>query len=93
MNKTILGGLAGGIAFFLLGWLMYGILLPKIMTDCFSMDCSRKEEDMVWWALIASNLIWGYALSLILSWSTTRSFSMGMQKGALIVLIIANVPR
>ncbi len=26
-NKILLGGLAGGVAFFLLGWVIYGILL------------------------------------------------------------------
>ena len=30
-KKIIIGGIAGGIAYFFLGWLVYGILLANFM--------------------------------------------------------------
>ena len=38
-SKVLIGGIIGGIAFFLLGYLFYGLLLGKTMSAC--MTCQR----------------------------------------------------
>ncbi len=88
-NKTILGGLVGGVAFFLLGWLIYGILLKDFMAENMNQAGMRKMEEMVWWAMGLSCLIQGYFTALMLGWSNTRGLSIGMQKGAIIGLLVS----
>ncbi|MSQ78476.1 MAG: DUF1761 family protein [Flavobacteriaceae bacterium] len=91
-TKTLISGLIGGIAFFLLGYLIYGMVLMGMMEEHCSQamkDMSRKEADFVWWALIVSNLLGGYLLALIFSWSNTNSMSSGMSRGAMVGLLMA----
>ncbi|MDZ4758613.1 MAG: hypothetical protein SGJ10_10835 [Bacteroidota bacterium] len=87
-NKTIISGIIGGVAFFLLGWLIYGMMLDSFMKENMSQAVARKMEEMVWWALILSCFVNGYFLSLMLGWSNTQSMSIGLQKGAIIGLLI-----
>ena len=90
MNKqTLLGTLAGGIAFFLLGWVIYGMLLMTYMSENSNSGIWRSESDMIWWALIASNFLWAYLISLVCDWSNTNGFAGGMQKGLLLGLVSA----
>ena len=88
-NKTILGGIVAGVAFFFLGWLVYGILLKDFMAENMEQMGMRKMEDMIWWSMIVSCLIKGYFIALMLGWSSTQGMSMGLQKGAVIGLLLA----
>ncbi len=88
-NKVLIGGLIGGVTFFLLGWLIYGFLLLDYMKENSNQSIAKPMNEFLWWSLILSNLIWGYFLALILSWTNTSSMSSGMQKGAVIGLLIA----
>lgn len=88
MNKqTLLGTLAGGIAFFLLGWVIYGMLLMNFMSANSNTSIWRSEGDMIWWALIASNFLWAYLISLVCDWTKTSGFAGGMQKGLILGLL------
>lgn len=91
MNKNVLtSGLIGGIAFFLLGWLIYGILLADFMTSQTTMDISRPEEEMIMWALLLANLAWGFLLAWLFSnMSNVNSWMDGLQKGAIIGFLTA----
>jgi hypothetical protein len=89
-NKTIIAGLAGGVVFFLLGWLIYGMLLGEFMASNYNSCANRAEADMIWWSLILSNFLWGFVLAVILSWANTRGFMSGMQRGLLIGILIAS---
>ena len=88
-SKVLIGGLIGGVAFFLLGWLIYGILLADYRKENCDQASSRSMEEYVWWALIGSNLVWGYFLALILSWTNTSDMSSGLQKGVVVGLLTA----
>lgn len=87
-NKTIIAGLAAGVTFFLLGWIIYGMLLKDFMANNFNNCANRAEADMVWAALILSQFVWGYLLTVILSWANASGFSSGMQKGLIIGFLI-----
>jgi len=89
-QKTLLGTLAGGVAFFLLGWVVYGMLLESFMKEHYN-QCMNitNMEDMKWWALIVSNLIWAFMIALIFSWSNTSGFMAGMMRGAIFGVIIS----
>jgi len=88
-NKILCGGIAGAVIFFFLGWLIYGILLSDFMLNNYDQSLSRAEEDMIWWAMILSNLASGLFLALILSWSNTLTIVEGAKKGAIIGFLLA----
>lgn len=86
-TKTLLAGLVGGIAFFAFGFIVYGLILGEdFMKSNFS--CTKSEEEMVWWAMIASNLLWGFLIAVIYSWSNTTGFMTGLTRGAILGVII-----
>lgn len=90
MNMKILKGtLVGGIVFFLLGWLVYGILLKNFMASNFNQCAYKPTEEMIWWSMILSNLIYGYFLTLILKWTGAKDLIDGLRTGALVGLLFA----
>lgn len=89
-TKTLLlGSLVGGIAFFFLGWLLYGILLEPIMSANCNTSLNRPMEEMVWWALIASNVLWGLMVTLVLHWSQAKGFVASAMSAAYVGAILA----
>lgn len=88
-NKILLGGLAGGVAFFLLGWVIYGILLMDFTMASYNQCNSRPMEDMVWWAMILANLTSGLLLALIFSWSKTTGILAGAKVAGIVGLLFA----
>jgi len=85
-KKIILAALVGGIAFFFAGWLLYGILLADFTTANFNQCMARKMEDMVWWAIIASNLSSALFIAIIFYWTKTTTLLGGIKMGAFIGL-------
>ncbi len=88
-NKTIVAGLAAGAIFFLLGWVVYGFILKDFMESNYNNCANRPMEDMIWWALIVSQFVWGFLLAMILGWANARTFSSGMQKGLIVGVLIS----
>jgi hypothetical protein len=88
-NKILLGGIAGGVAFFLLGWLVYGILLMSYTTANYNQCAVRPMEDMVWWAMILSNLAFGFLLSIVFSWSNTKGALAGAKVAGILGFLVA----
>ncbi len=86
-NKIVIGTLVGGVVFFLLGFLIYGLLLADFMAANSNPCVMLKMEEMIWWALIASNLVMAFFLSLIFSWTGTNTIGGGMGKGAMVGFI------
>lgn len=87
-KKIIYGGLAGGVAFFFLGWIIYGMLMADYMAANYNMCSMKPEEQMTWWALILSCFIWGFFMAYIYSRTNTSGFVGGMKMGACLGLMI-----
>lgn len=84
MNMKILRGTVfGGIAYFLLGWLVWGILMMDFYTANMNQCTSRPDGEMIWWAIIVSNFTFALLLSLILNWSGAKGFIDGLKTGAI----------
>ena len=82
-SKVLIGGIIGGIAFFLLGYLFYGLLLGKTMSAC--MTCQRPMEELNFIVLFIGNEFVGLTLSYILNrFAGVGSFSKGAVAGATI---------
>ena len=95
-NKFLVGGIIGGVANFILGWLVWGMLLMNFMkehTTDVGKAVMRKdangEDTMIWWALIAGNLLWGFVLSYVLNKSGSNSPGSGAKTGAVLSLLVA----
>lgn len=87
--KLIRGTIFGGIVFFFLGWLIWGILLTNVMANLMDSTLNRPDDGMIWWAIILSNLIYALLLSLVLKWSGAKSAVDGLKTGALFGLLYA----
>jgi hypothetical protein len=87
--KIIRGTLFGGITYFLLGWLVWGILLMDFYTANYNQVMNRPETDMVWWAMIVSNLATALLLTLILKWSGAKGIMDGLKIGAIVGLLFS----
>lgn len=82
-SKVLIGGIIGGIVFFLLGYLFYGLLLGKTMSAC--MTCQRPMEELNFIVLFIGNVFVGLTLSYILNrFAGVGSFSKGAVAGATI---------
>lgn len=91
-TKFIIGTLVGGIAFFFLGFLIYGIALESFFTQHAgsATGLQKTMDDMQWWALIVGNLASAALLSYIfLKWANIKSFGEGASAGAVIGFFIA----
>ncbi len=87
--KIIRGTFFGGIAYFLIGWLVWGILLMDFYTANFNQCSGRPEMEMIWWALIVSNLSIALLLTLFLKWSGAKGIVDGLKTGALFGFLYA----
>lgn len=87
--KILRGTVFGGIAYFLLGWLVYGILLMDYSTAHMNQCVNKPSGEMIWWAMIASNLISALFLTLILKWSGAKGILDGLKTGAIFGILFA----
>lgn len=68
-TKTIIAAIIGGVAAFLLGWLFYGMLLKDTMAGMMgsAQNVMKKDNEIIFWALILGNLVIGYLVAWIFS--------------------------
>ena len=88
-NKILVGGITGGVALFLLGWVIYGILLMDYSTANYNQCMNRPMQEMIWWSMIVSNLALGFLLATIFSWSNTTGFMAGAKTAGIIGLLLS----
>jgi len=91
-NKFFVGGIIGGVTNFLLGWLVWGMLLMNFMKEHTSevgKAAMRSDENMIWWALIVANLLLGFLLSYILNKSGATSAGAGASTAAVVGLLMS----
>jgi hypothetical protein len=89
IKKILFGGMAGGIAMFFIGWLIFGVLLSKYIATNWNQHGMRTIEHVVWSSLILSNIGWGYLLATIFSWSKISNWKAGVKKGTIIGLLLS----
>src|ERR1700680_4181326 len=81
-QKFIVGGIAGGIVLFLLGWVFFGMLFK---------DTFPQPTSMIWWALIVGNLILGFLIAYILGKANVSSAGRGAGVGFIFGLLMSVV--
>lgn len=91
-KKFFIGTLAGGIAFFFLGYLFYGLALYGFFNShsTAAPGSTKQMSDIVWWALILGNFASGALLSYIfLKLGNIGSAGTGASTGAAIGFFVA----
>jgi len=89
MNAKIFKGtILGGVVYFFLGWLIYGILMADFSLTNYNQCMNRPSTDMVWWAILLSNLVYALFLTLMLKWSGASGWVDGLKTGALFGLLL-----
>ena len=90
-TKTIIAALVGAVASFLLGWVIWGMLLM----DYFQANTIQyegmmlPETEMKLWAIFVSNLAGGFLFAWLFSRMNIKTLAAGAQAGAIINLCIA----
>lgn len=89
IKKLLIGGIVGGILFFLLGWLIYGMLLMDFMKTHVGAagDVSRIEMDYLY--LIIGNLAMGFLLAYIFLKGNVSSMAGGLVTGGIIGALVS----
>lgn len=88
-KKLLMGTVVGGISYFILGFLIYGMALESTMASYSNSACMRPMEQMVWWAMIVGNLGFASALSYVfLRAGNVNTFGSGLQTGGVIAFLM-----
>lgn len=91
-KKRIMATLAGFVVYFMLGFLFYGVLLMDFYASHAgtATGVMRTDSEMVWWSLIAGNVVHAYLLVYIFgNWANITTFGGGLKAGALIGFIMS----
>lgn len=91
-NKFLIGGIIAAVVYFFLGWLIWGMLLKSFFaehTNEAAKAIMRREDNMVWWAMVAGCLFWGLMISYVLLKSGVNSAARGATVGAVVTFLIS----
>lgn len=81
-NRVLLAGLAGGLAFFFVGWLVWGVLLMDTMRALSNPVAGCDRQEPVLWGIALSNLVWGLFFAVVYDrWARIRTFATGLRSG------------
>ncbi len=83
-NKFLVGGIIGGVVFFILGYLVYGLALQSMMNENTMAGVNKPMEELNWLFLLLSNLASGFLLSYVLTKSNTSGLGGGATVGAVV---------
>ena len=89
-KNYFLAGILGGIVFFLLGWLVYGMLLMDYMEENAGLALGVNRVDMLFWSIGLGSLLYGFFLSYIFSCvGQVKTAAAGAKSGAWVGFFVA----
>lgn len=91
LTRILAATVAGGVTFFILGFLIYGLLLDQmVMKPNMNTFPGLMNETPVWAPLILANMISALLLAYIFEqWAGIRTFVGGMKGGAIVWFLIS----
>ena len=89
-TKTILAALIGAVVSFLLGWVVFGILMHDFYADnAVSYTGLMRGPDTRLWGIFLAQLAWSALLAYVFDrWANYRTFGSGF-KGGFIIFFLA----
>jgi len=90
-TRVIVASIAGGAALFLVGFLVYGLLLDPLFMRPNMIEYSGLTKDPpAWIPLVLANIVEGFFLALIFDkWAGIKTWSAGASAGAIIMFLFA----
>ena len=90
-NKILMAGFLGGVTLFLLGFLVYGMLLGEFMSaNAGAPGVNKPMEEMSFGWIVLSNIAGGFLLAVIFGrYANINSAMAGFQAGAVIGFLMA----
>jgi len=88
-NRVLVGALLGGITFFLLGWILYGMLLGPTLDPHMMDGLGRADDEMQIAFIILGNLLAGLLFAYILDKANANSVNSGATIGGIVALLLA----
>ena len=88
-NKILLGSLLGGFVYFLLGYVVYGLLLSGYMTANINNCAALPMDQMNLPYMFISNVMVGLLLSRILVWSETKTMKDAAIRCGIVGFLVA----
>ena len=89
IKKLLIGGIIGGILFFLLGWLIYGNLLMTFMKNNPGTATGVDRTEMDFMYLVIGNLAMGFLMAYIFIKANVNSAGSGFVTAGVIGLLMA----
>lgn len=92
LTRVLAATVAGGIAFFVLGFVIYGLILdPMVMKPNMNPDAVKlMNEPPNFVPLVLANFVSAFLLAYIFEqWASIRTFAGGMKAGAIIWFLIS----
>lgn len=86
-NKILIAGVVTGVFAFLLGWLIWGILLKDTMPQGPA-GFMRPDSEMVMWAMVVSCIAFGLLYAYIyVHWANISTWLSGLKAGGVLGLL------
>ena len=90
LARVLAATVAGGVTYFLLGFLIWGLFLEEAMKPNMNVYPGLMNEVPVWAPLIIANLVTAFLFAYILdNWAQVRTFAAGAKAGAIIAFLQA----
>lgn len=89
IKKLVVGGIVGGILFFFLGWLLYGMLLMDFMTNNPGVVSGYSKETPDFLYLAIGNLLSGFMMAYIFIKANINTLMGGLIMAAVVGLLMA----
>lgn len=88
-NKILIAGVAGGIAAFLFGFLIWGLAMQGFMEAHSVSPAGAEKEPMLMWAIIVGNFALGFLYAIIYGrWAGIKTLKTGAIAGVVIGLLL-----
>ena len=88
-NRFLIGGIIGGVAAFLLGYLIYGLAMGAMLNEHTMAGVNRPMEEFEWLWLVLGNLMVGFLAAYVLTKSNTAGFAKGATVGAILGFLMS----
>ena len=88
MKKMLIGTVAGGVAFFLLGGLIYEVILGGFYRANLGSATGVLRELPIWWAMVVSQLGLAAVVTYVFLHANVATASDGLRTGAILGLLL-----
>jgi hypothetical protein len=91
LTRVLAATVAGGITFFILGFIIFGVILgPNVMQPNSITYPGLMNEVPVWAPLIIANFVSAFLLAYIFDhWAAISTFTGGLKGGAIVFFLLA----